>query len=372
MSNPHKRVRGPGDIRNRGSKAKRRRFDRPTSGRVVKNTRPPTQNITPPRTGERPVFECEKAETSDLVVAVLFPEEETEDEKDARLLYERCCRVEPAMVPARALCYTTDGVNNAMRAIVAEWLSDIASKGAGLQLETLCLAMSLLDRVAVLIPTSKKSFQLLGSACMWIAYKYQENRHQLDTQLNMVWLSDGTFTQQELIQMEACILNAIGFRLSLPSRLYFLDWFHRHLFPQGKTSLPLVESFNEQLAVCALRFSLLRGELSLHKPSVVAALCMWATLVCTNLTGAELTTLLRIQTLSGHQALAEITTTCLCLWTDRYVTATSVVFEDVRLVQLLVQDMYRIRRGRCDASVALSTAGVLSRLRTQDILTINS
>lgn len=107
-----------------------------------------------------------------------------------------------------------------MRAILIDWLVDIHWKFK-LVPDTLYLTVNLIDRFIERKPVSREKLQLVGSAAMYIASKYEEiYPPELG---DFVFSGDNSYTKQEILSMEGEIVDSIGFELAYSSPFRFLE-----------------------------------------------------------------------------------------------------------------------------------------------------
>ncbi|KAG8093019.1 hypothetical protein GUJ93_ZPchr0012g22137 [Zizania palustris] len=151
-----------------------------------------------------------------------------------------------------------------MRAILVDWLVEVAEEYK-LVADTLYLAISYLDRFLSAYPLRRNKLQLLGVAAMLIAAKYEEISppHVED----FCYITDNTYTRQEVVNMESDILKLLKFEIGSPTIKTFLRRFTRSGHEDKKRSVLLLEFMGSYLAeLSLLDYSCLR-----FLPSVVAA-----------------------------------------------------------------------------------------------------
>jgi len=148
-----------------------------------------------------------------------------------------------------------------MRAILVDWLVEVAEEYK-LSSETLYLAVSYIDRYLSKRPVLRGQLQLVGVASMLLASKYEEiYAPSVD---EFVYISDNTYTKEEVFTMESKLLDTLEFCLTGATTKNFL---RRFLKAAGAGADINVTMFANYLC-----------ELSLHEycftkylPSVVAA-----------------------------------------------------------------------------------------------------
>lgn len=113
-------------------------------------------------------------------------------------------------------------INAQMRAILIDWLVEVAEEYR-LVPETLHLAVNYIDRFLSYVPVARSKLQLVGVTCMLIASKYEEIHPPAVDEF--VYISDNTYKREEIMSMEAIILNRLNFELSIATSKGFLNRF---------------------------------------------------------------------------------------------------------------------------------------------------
>lgn len=113
-------------------------------------------------------------------------------------------------------------INHSMRTILVDWLVEVCEEYR-LQNETLCLAISYIDRFLSFMSVVRAKLQLVGTAAMFIAAKYEEI-YPPDVG-EFVYITDDTYTKTQVLRMEQLILKVLGFDLSVPTTLVFTTVF---------------------------------------------------------------------------------------------------------------------------------------------------
>jgi G2/mitotic-specific cyclin 2 len=106
-----------------------------------------------------------------------------------------------------------------MRSVLIDWLVEVHWK-LKLLPETLFLTVNLIDRFLTLRSVSLAKFQLVGITATLIASKYEEILSPSVS--NFVYLSDGSYDEQEILNAECYMLNSLQFVLSSPNPYVFL------------------------------------------------------------------------------------------------------------------------------------------------------
>lgn len=122
-------------------------------------------------------------------------------------------------------CYLADiqnDINMTMRAILVDWLVEVAEEYR-LSSDTLYLTVSFIDRFLSVTPVVRARLQLVGITCCLIAAKYEEIYAPAVDEF--VYISDNTYTREEIIRTESLILNTLEFQLTTPTAKLFLRRF---------------------------------------------------------------------------------------------------------------------------------------------------
>ncbi|KAK9875844.1 hypothetical protein WA026_009631 [Henosepilachna vigintioctopunctata] len=110
-------------------------------------------------------------------------------------------------------------INHNMRTILVDWLVEVAEEYK-LQSETLYLAVNFIDRFLSYMSVVRAKLQLVGTAAMYIASKYEEILPPDVSEF--VYITDDTYSKKQVIRMEHLILKVLGFDLSVPTPLSFI------------------------------------------------------------------------------------------------------------------------------------------------------
>ncbi|KAF4371109.1 hypothetical protein F8388_020836 [Cannabis sativa] len=106
-----------------------------------------------------------------------------------------------------------------MRGVLVDWLVEVAEEYK-LGSETLYLSISYIDRYLSLNTIARKRLQLLGVSSLLIASKYEEiNPPNVE---DFCYITDNTYTKDEVVKMEADILKTLKFEMGNPTILAFL------------------------------------------------------------------------------------------------------------------------------------------------------
>nr|CAD1819471.1 unnamed protein product [Ananas comosus var. bracteatus] len=151
-----------------------------------------------------------------------------------------------------------------MRGILVDWLVEVAEEYK-LVSDTLFLTISYIDRFLSFNSINRQKLQLLGVSSMLIASKYEEISppHVED----FCYITDNTYTKQEVVKMESDILNFLKFEMGNPTTKIFLRRFVKMGQEDNKYSNLLLEFLGSYLA----ELSLLDYGCVRFLPSIVAA-----------------------------------------------------------------------------------------------------
>lgn len=113
-------------------------------------------------------------------------------------------------------------ISHSMRTILVDWLVEVGEE-YNLQNETLHLAISYIDRFLSIMSVVRAKLQLVGTAAMFIAAKYEEI---YPPEVNeFVYITDNTYTRKQVLRMEQLILKVLTFDLCVPTTTVFLNGF---------------------------------------------------------------------------------------------------------------------------------------------------
>lgn len=115
-----------------------------------------------------------------------------------------------------------DDVNQVMRAILIDWLVEVAEEYK-LVSDTLYLTVNYIDRYLSAHKLIRNKLQLLGVSCMLVASKYEEiSPPNIE---DFCYITDNTYTKEEVAQMERVVLGFLDFELGNPTTKTFLRIF---------------------------------------------------------------------------------------------------------------------------------------------------
>ncbi|XP_065855934.1 cyclin-A3-2-like [Euphorbia lathyris] len=153
-----------------------------------------------------------------------------------------------------------------MRGILVDWLVEVAEEYKLLS-DTLYMTISYIDRFLSLNVVNRKKLQLLGVSSMLIVAKYEEINPP-DVQ-DFCYITDNTFTKEEIVKMEADILKSLKFELGSPTIMTFLRK-HARVAQEDDMSVFILMQL-EFLEYYLAELSLLDFDCVKFLPSLVAA-----------------------------------------------------------------------------------------------------
>ncbi|RUS70051.1 hypothetical protein EGW08_022186 [Elysia chlorotica] len=161
-------------------------------------------------------------------------------------IYDYMRSIECVNRPAFDYMNRQTDVSTSMRNILVDWLVEVGEEYK-LHRETLFLAVSYIDRFLGLVGVHRPKLQLVGTACMFIAAKYEEI-YPPDVS-EFVYITDDTYSRSQVIKMESVILKLLEFRLAVPTVTWFCERFLEVIQPSDRckhlahflTELTLVE-----------------------------------------------------------------------------------------------------------------------------------
>ncbi|VVA92765.1 unnamed protein product [Arabis nemorensis] len=155
-------------------------------------------------------------------------------------------------------------VTPSMRGVLVDWLVEVAEEYK-LVSETLYLTISHIDRFLSVKTVNKQKLQLVGVSAMLIASKYEEiSPPKVE---DFCYITDNTFTKQDVVKMEAEILLALQFELGRPTINTFMRRFSR--VAQEDFKVPHLQL--ESLCCYLSELSLLDYKAVKFVPSMLAA-----------------------------------------------------------------------------------------------------
>ncbi|XP_040570402.1 cyclin-A2 [Lepeophtheirus salmonis] len=147
-----------------------------------------------------------------------------------------------------------------MRSILVDWLVEVAEE-YNLCTETLYLSVNYIDRFLSYMSVQRAKLQLVGTACMFIAAKYEEI---YPPEVNeFTYITDDTYSKKQVLRMEHLVLKVLGFDLTMPTAYFFVNQFSK--LSKSSEQVTFLGQYLSEL-------TLLDGERYLvYTPSIVGA-----------------------------------------------------------------------------------------------------
>lgn len=183
--------------------------------------------------------------------------------KDDILAYMR--QEEQVNRPKATYMKKQQDISTSMRSILIDWLVEV-SEEYKLNTETLYLAVNYTDRFLSQMSVLRGKLQLVGTASMYIAAKYEEISPPDVTEF--VYITDDTYTKKQVLRMEHLLLKVLDFRMNTPTTNNFLTHYLRFLKMNGH----MVSSKVDHLARYLAELTLIESDTFLNfLPSQIAA-----------------------------------------------------------------------------------------------------
>ncbi|GAA6222659.1 G2/mitotic-specific cyclin-B3 [Lates japonicus] len=164
-------------------------------------------------------------------------------------------------------------LNPEMRAILIDWLVEV-QENFELYHETLYLAVKMTDHYLSQTPVHREMLQLVGSTAMLIASKFEERSPPCVD--DFLYICDDAYKREELISMEASILQTLSFDINIPIPYRFLRRYAKCV-SAGMDTLTLARYYCE--------LSLMEMDLIPERGSLLASACLLMALVTKDLGG---------------------------------------------------------------------------------------
>merc|ERR1712212_1100944 len=158
--------------------------------------------------------------------------------------------------------------NVSMRSVLVGWLVEVHRKFKLTQASHF-LAINILDRFLARTQVGRRQLQLCGCACLWIASKYHEiYSPEMD---DFVFISDHSFSAEQLIEMEMQVLKEVNFVLTVPTLLFYVQRYTRisaHYLKKARE----INIIGHLIMYCA-EHSVVDYKLCRRPPSELGAVC---------------------------------------------------------------------------------------------------
>ncbi|XP_004079989.1 G2/mitotic-specific cyclin-B3 [Oryzias latipes] len=166
---------------------------------------------------------------------------------------------------------THTSLNPEMRAILVDWLVEV-QENFELYHETLYLAVKMTDHYLSKASIHREMLQLVGSTAMLIASKFEERSPPCVD--DFLYICDDAYKREELISMEASILQTLSFDINIPIPYRFLRRYAKCVSASMET-LTLARYYCEM--------SLMEMDLVSERGSLLASACLLMALITKDL-----------------------------------------------------------------------------------------
>jgi len=153
-------------------------------------------------------------------------------------------------------------INKTMRTVLVDWLVEVAEEYKLIP-QTLYLTVNYIDRFLSCMSVLRGKLQLVGTACMLVASKFEEIYPPEVAEF--VYITDDTYSAKQVLRMESLVLKTLQFDLSVPTCRDFLN---RYLLAAGAAKESQLRYLSQYLA----ELTLISTEIYLsYRPSMIAA-----------------------------------------------------------------------------------------------------
>ncbi|XP_028658011.1 cyclin-A2 [Erpetoichthys calabaricus] len=143
----------------------------------------------------------------------------------AEEIYQYLRKMELQFQPKVGYMKKQPDITNSMRAILVDWLVEVGEEYK-LHNETLHLAVNYIDRFLSSMSVLRGKLQLVGTAAMLLASKFEEIYPPEVAEF--VYITDDTYTKNQVLRMEHLILKVLSFNLAIPTINQFLTQYFLH------------------------------------------------------------------------------------------------------------------------------------------------
>lgn len=152
-----------------------------------------------------------------------------------------------------------------MRRVLIDWLVEVHTM-FNLKPETLFLGINILDRFLSVKVVQRSRLQLVGSAAMFVASKYEE-MYAPEVE-DFVYVSDKAFNREDVLHCESVVCNRLGFVFSVPTPFHFAQRFAK---------VAALNERNEHFMYYLMELALLEYSFLKYTPSMIAASAVYLT-----------------------------------------------------------------------------------------------
>lgn len=137
-------------------------------------------------------------------------------------IYKYCREAEVRFRPKVGYMRRQPDINTSMRSILVDWLVEVGEEYR-LLTETLFLAVNYIDRFLSKMSVQRGKLQLVGTACIFLASKYQEIYPPEVGEF--VYITDDTYTKSQVLKMESLVMKVLNYDVSVPTVNFFCEKF---------------------------------------------------------------------------------------------------------------------------------------------------
>lgn len=228
--------------------------------------------------------ECDEETDEEKKRRLMLEEQENQmmsclEYKDDILAYMRLMEQENR--PRANYMKKQQDISGPMRSILVDWLVEVAEEYK-LNVETLYLAINYTDRFLSQMSVLRGKLQLVGTASMYIASKYEEITPP--DVAEFAYITDNTYTKKQVLRMEHLLLKILDFRMNTPTTNNFLNHYLRFIRPhlQQQASSSEIRKI-EHMARYLAELTLVDGDTFLcYLPSQIASSAIYLSLLLHN------------------------------------------------------------------------------------------
>merc|ERR1712240_694242 len=185
--------------------------------------------------------------------------EEEEEEIYANDIYHYLLEKEKISMAKPSYMTKQPDINHAMRSILVDWMVEVSSE-LELLSETLYIAVNLTDRFLSKMSVLRSKLQLVGSAALFLAAKYEEIYPPPIKQF--IYLTDDSYPDDQLLRMERLMMHVLDNDIASPTPSFFLTrinrWAKSDKVTQALSQYIVELAMTRQVYIC-------------HLPSVLSA-----------------------------------------------------------------------------------------------------
>jgi len=135
-------------------------------------------------------------------------------------ILKTCMGREVAHMPKWNYMTKQPDITFTMRSILIDWLVEVCEEYK-LSSETLFLAVTYIDKFLSYMSVQRNKLQLVGTACMFIAAKYEEIYPPELTEF--CYITDDTYSKRQVLRMEQLILQCLDYDCAPPTAHFFVN-----------------------------------------------------------------------------------------------------------------------------------------------------